>query len=245
MLADRQPARPNEETALLNSTFDQAPAGASVDDLIGSLERVVDQYERRQRSVAVRIHEQIGQQLFGAQLYVQAAERQSGDCESARRTLRMVKESLETAIAETRRLISQLRLPDLDGFGLVGGIKFLLCEAKNYSGRRITFIHSDGLDNLPPRTRLAAFRIVDELLTGEDNCPSEEVDVELLQADAHLRIEVRRDGAGGPAIGGILGSYQAVRDWATIVGGRAAFETGPKGDARVIVELPSDAGEAR
>lgn len=241
-MLERQTAGPGEATTPFEFSHSHGHDEQENHELVEALRRTLEAYEQRQRAVAVRIHEQIGQQLFGAQLFLQSAERHAADSAEAAEALDTVRRSLSAAIAETRQLLSQLRLPDLDEFGLVGRIKHLVCAADDVDTRVIEFVHPTDLNGLSPKTDLAAFRIIDELLAAGGRAGvAQNVRIELSAHNGVLRVDVCQSSADPDAAAGVdFGVLETVRDWTTIAGGRMAAETVPPNGARVVAELPLD-----
>jgi signal transduction histidine kinase len=203
--------------------------------------RVVDAYERRQQLLAEQIHDCVAQHLLGALLHFQASERLEGDPEASRRAFGTAKEALGEAAEAARRLAIQLRPPLLDEFGIVLGIKHLICGAESAPGKEVWFVHPDAAIDLPRQIEIAIFRIVQELLANAcRHSQAEKTRVELARDAGRLRIEVQDWGVGfDPAnVGEGRFGLQDVRDRATLLGGRMTIDSAAGKGTHVVVEFP-------
>ncbi len=145
---------------------------------------------------------------------------------------------LVAVLADVRRLVSGLRPPPLDQFGLAGAVEQL---AARFHGRslRVGLRCAGDLSALPAAAEEAAYRIVGEALAnvsrhaGASGCA-----VRIAAGDGALEVEVTDDGSGvrpgAPAGVGLLG----MRERAEELGGTCAVSARPEGGTRVHAVLP-------
>jgi signal transduction histidine kinase len=119
----------------------------------------------------------------------------------------------------------------------------LLDEARNAAGSGVRLIVSGSPAPLDPGVELAAYRIVQEALTNaRRHAPGAAVDVEVHYGPDRLRLRVRDDGPGAPAVAPVGGhGLLGMRERAAAVGGR--LRTGPADVGGYLVEaiLPAEA----
>ena len=180
------------------------------------------------------------------------------------RRLREIGDTARAALTEMRRLLGVLREDARDTGAQRDGaaerhaaerrpqpgleqLNDLLDEARNASATGLRLIISGSPATLDPGVELAAYRIIQEALTNaRRHAPGAAVDVEVHYGPDLLRLRVRDNGPGAPAMPssspsagghGLLG----MRERAAAVGGR--LRTGPADLGGYLVEatLPAKA----
>ena len=128
------------------------------------LRRLLEAEEEGRRRVAIDIHDGPAQQLTGADMFLQTyrAKRGRGDGEEAERLLDRGTHHLRLALEETRRIMSDLRPPLLDDFGLVDALRASCVEAGEASDCLIEYRFVGEYHRLHPHTEIAMFRIAQE-----------------------------------------------------------------------------------
>ena len=131
------------------------------------LRRLLDMHEHERQLIAYDIHDGFAQQLAGACSGCKASARRSPATRPRRgRASIRPRNSLCRAIDETRRLISGLRPPVLDEFGVVEAVQYLVYEHRRHGGPEIEFDHDMAGERLAPPLENAIFRIVQESLNN-------------------------------------------------------------------------------
>src|SRR5690606_761268 len=103
---------------------------------------------------------------------------------------------LREALAEGRRLISDLRPPILDERGVIAAIEYLVSEFRQ-DIPRLQFIEHTHCGRLAPTLEVAIFRITQEALSNiRKHSGSKRARIELLQHGEWLRLVVRDWGRG-------------------------------------------------
>ena len=164
--------------------------------------------------------------------------------------LSAIGDTARTALTEMRRLLGVLREDSGDAQadrqpqpGLAQ-LNDLLDEAREVSGIGARLIVQGWVTSLDPGVELAAYRIVQEALTNaRRHAPGAAVDVELRFDDDSLRLRIRDDGPGPPAVQpgqlhsghGLLG----MRERAAAVGGELSTGAAPGGGFLVQATLPA------
>jgi signal transduction histidine kinase len=158
-------------------------------------------------------------------------------------------------LTEMRRLLGVLRedaqavdpAPGIDDRrpqpGL-GQLNELLDEARQASGAGTRLIVSGPLARLDPGVELAAYRIIQEGLTNtRRHAPGAAVDVELRFTDAALRLRIRDNGPGPPAVPPETGDgghgLTGMRERAAAAGGELSIGVAPGGGFLIEATLPA------
>jgi signal transduction histidine kinase len=168
--------------------------------------------------------------------------------------LSAIGDTARTALTEMRRLLGVLREDsgaapaDRQPQPGLAQLNELLDEARDVSGIGARLIVHGWVTSLDPGVELAAYRIVQEALTNaRRHAPGAAVDVELQFDDDALRLRVRDDGPGPPAVQpgqlssghGLLG----MRERAAAVGGELSTGAAPGGGFLVRATLPAGGPE--
>lgn len=214
-------------------------------DLQRSRERLVTTREEERRRLRRDLHDGLGPQL--AALNVHAGLVRSlirRDPDAADELVVEMREEIQSAVADIRRLVHELRPPALDQLGLVASLRRLATrygaggKSAGDNALEVTVDAPDDLPALPAAVEVAVYRIVDEALTNvvrharARNCA-----VRLRLAD-DLLLEVADDGVGIPPgyTSGV--GLVSMRERASELGGSCEVEPLPEGGTRVSVRIP-------
>jgi PAS domain S-box-containing protein len=206
--------------------------------------------EHERGSVAHAIQEELGQALSSLRIDIDWLGKRIASPHVSPHELkqRLVAMSslIDTAIAQARRISSDLRPGVLDESGLVAALEW---HARQFQER--TLIRCRVADEtrgtmIDPATSAQLFRITEECLANvARHSGAHVVDVSLRRENGRIVLEVKDDGSGipqrvfqSPSSLGLLG----VRERSRLMGGEARIETRPTGGASVIVSVPVAAG---
>ena len=206
------------------------------------LRELLDLNERERRLIAYEIHDGFSQQLVGALLQFESCAQSHASLPIERRKafdagLKLLRQSID----ETRRLISGLRPPILDEFGVVAAIEYLLCEDRQQTGMAIDFFHEIQFDRLAAPLESAIFRIAQESLTNAcRHSQSERVRVDLVQTGDRIRLSVQDWGVGfdPQQVAEHRFGLQGIRERARLLDGCATIESTPGSGTLVSADLP-------
>jgi signal transduction histidine kinase len=212
-------------------------------DLVASRERLIVAREEERRRIRRDLHDGLGPTLAAIGLRAEAAaDLAPGDPEAAERLLTELREDVDRAIGDVRRLVDGLRPPALDQLGLVGALE---AEAARLApGAVLQVERATPLPDMPAAVEVAAYRIAVEAMTnaarhaGARACRVRVAATDGGSYGPALEIEVVDDGQGlpeavRPGIG--LGS---MRERAAEVGGTCVIEPRAGGGVRVHATLP-------
>jgi signal transduction histidine kinase len=231
---------PGDQRLLADLTRQAAAAAHSVvitTQLQRSRERLVSALEEERRRMRRDLHDGLGPALAAQTLKAGSARALfTRDPARALELLEELEADAQTAIADVRRLVYNLRPPALDELGLAGAIR--QTAATHASGMRMTVELPDELPPLPAAVELAASRITQEALTNVTRHARAGRCRLRLTVDQDLELEVLDDGiglgkAGPPGVG-----MSSIRERAAELGGRSSIGPGRSSGTRVFVQLP-------
>jgi len=207
------------------------------------LKQLLDVYEGHRKLAAYEIHDAIAQPLAGAVMNCEASLRllQDGDCEGAREGLQNTTEMLQENLAETRRLMRELRPTILDDFGVIAAVDQLASSVQPGGSPVVEWSHEVQFRRLAPPLETALFRIIQEGLTNASrHSRSERVRISLVQRGNRLHLEVIDWGSGfePERVEDNRFGLAGIRERATLFGGNVTVETSPGKGTRILVELP-------
>jgi signal transduction histidine kinase len=193
--------------------------------------RALQIQEQERRSLALELHDQIGQELASLVLSLSRCEREMAttDQSDARSAVQESIEIARAAYGDVHNLALDLRPAMLDRLGLIPTLQWFARKQARHSGCEI-----------------AAFRIVQEAVSNAvRHAAARRIDIEAHYHRARIELQVRDDGAGfdpeqpggqqEPRVGlGLIGMRQRAQD----AGGHVSIRSAPGSGTEVIALLP-------
>lgn len=207
-------------------------------DMQRSRERLVAAREEERRRLRRDLHDGLGPQLASLTLTLAAArELLRHDAGAADRLLQELTVHTQTAIADIRRVVYDLRPPALDDLGLVLALRE---QAASYrqAGLRITIDAPDCLPPLPAAVEAAAYRIVQEALTNVVRHAKAQTCVVRLTLGHVLEVQIRDDGVGLAERGRSGVGLMSMRERTAELGGTCQIESLPGHGTCIHARLP-------
>ncbi len=249
-VGERSPGEPFTagDRRLLAALAPQVAAVVRALELTGSLERERDRVLTATHAERDRIrrdlHDGLGPSLAGVGLGVQAVQARLGEGAdpATRALLARVREEVDGAVGEVRRILDGLRPAPLDEVGFVAAVQR---HAEALAPSVPVRVTAEPLPPLPPEVETAAYRIAQEALTNvARHSGARSAEVGLRARDGRLEVAVADDGAGFPAEDGAPRpagvGMASMRTRARAVGGELTVSSGPAG-TRVVAGLPLEA----
>ncbi|HEX6798485.1 MAG TPA: GAF domain-containing sensor histidine kinase [Ktedonobacterales bacterium] len=201
--------------------------------------RLITAREEERRRLRRDLHDGLGSALTSMTFQLAAAQNQLGrDPAAVEALLGELKTQTQTAIADIRRLVYDLRPPALDELGLVSALREYVSHYQ-LDGLRVTLDAPDTLAPLPAAVELAAYRIALEALANVTrHAEARTCAIHLSRDGEALVVEVDDDGKGlAPEQRAGVG-ITAMRERAVELGGTCAVEPRSPGGVRVRAILP-------
>jgi PAS domain S-box-containing protein len=206
------------------------------------LRQLIELHERDRKVLAFELHDGFAQQLTGAMMSLEVGLRLADSTpEKALASMGDAMRLLGESIEESRRLVSGLRPPVLDQFGIVAAVEHLVGLSHCDGELGVEFVSRGRTRRLAAPLENAIFRIVQETLTNiRRHSGSRRAVVELRLNDDHASIEVRDWGVGfePDGIQEACFGLQGIRERARLLGGRAEIHSSPGDGTTVRVSLP-------
>ncbi len=207
-----------------------------------TLKHMLEASDHERRLISYDIHDGLAQQLAGAimhfQIYAHARDSKSKD---AAKAFDAGMAMLQQSHVEARRLISGVRPPILDEFGVLAAIAHLVYDPAFEQRPKIEFRSKVTFNRLVPILENAVYRIVQEGLTNARNhSESKKIVVKLIQRSDRLRIKIRDWGVGfdPQAVEENRFGLQGIRERARLLKGKCSIKSKPGKGTFIVVELP-------
>jgi signal transduction histidine kinase len=217
-------------------------AQALSDDVQRSRREIVAAREEERRRLRRDLHDGLGPMLTGLGFRADAVVNLAADADQVRELGAGIRDGIDGAIADVRRLLYQLQPTALDGVGLLEAVRR---QAQLFDRRvdgmplLVTVHTTKALPELPAAVEVAAYRIVAEALTNvarHSRATRAEVRIDELEP-GELALTVADD---GPALNGSWEpgiGLRSMLERVTELGGRMQAEPTPSG-GRVHACLP-------
>ncbi|MBV8030384.1 MAG: PAS domain-containing protein [Betaproteobacteria bacterium] len=210
------------------------------------MHQLVTAQESERRRVADDLHDLIGQSLTALGLQLTALRQRLGEePERARERIDAMKSLVETTIDAIRGVMTDLRPPGLEEYGLSVALRAHAKEFSERTGMKAAVSVEGALERLPHDAELALFRIAQEALTNAaKHSGGTRVSLALSPSARGVRLVVEDDGRGFPDPVGARGARRggwglpAMRERVEAHGGELRVEF-PGSGTRVVVEFPA------
>jgi signal transduction histidine kinase len=207
------------------------------------LEReILDIGENERRRIGRDLHDSVGQLLTGTALAGQVlkeklAARELDEVSDLARVVSMVEEAIE----QTRSLARGLDPIEMDGLGLVHGLRELVARTSALSSARCEFDSSTDLVVQDRGTAIHLYRIVQEAITNAlKHGRAGRIDVSLEEEPGELVLRVTDDGVGLPESHGRFTGMgmRIMAHRAGVIGGTFAARRRPGGGTEIECRVP-------
>jgi len=194
------------------------------------VKRLLQAQEEERTHLSHELHDGLAQYLAAAQFHLGAAQQSAGPTlVEAREELERVSALLTEGAAECRRVIANLRPPELEEQDLVGALSRLAPAAG--PPFRLEVVGAAGLATVPPEVKYVLYRIAQEAVANAvHHAEAREIVLGLRFEGEAVVLEVRDDGRGfdphRTAAPGHFG-LAVMRERAGLVGGELELCTEP------------------
>jgi len=220
---------------------------ASAEQLQAMSRRLVEVQESERRQFSRELHDRVGQNLTALSISLDILKTQlshNGD-EALRSRLDDAGALLEATAESIENVMSELRPPMLDDYGLLPALQWYANEFSRRTGVQVTVVGDEGMERPAQASEIALFRIMQEALNNVvKHAHANRVQIMLEQTGTEFAMSVSDDGVGFDA--GLIPVSKrrqglgmvTMRERTQAVGGR--FEIGAAADrgTRVVVRIP-------
>lgn len=220
---------------------------ASAEQLQAMSRQLVDVQESERRQFSRELHDRVGQNLTALSISLDILKSQlaNNGNEAFRSRLNDASALLESTAGAIENVMSELRPPMLDDYGLLPALQWYANEFSSRTGIQVRVDGDEGMKRLPQASEIALFRIAQEALNNvAKHAHAGHVRVALERSATGFIMSVWDDGVGidAPPASGTrrrtgLGMV-TMRERTQAVGGRFEVRSAPDGGTRVAVRIP-------
>jgi len=222
---------PEALTAVYRDITDRKRAEEQLKREQKALHRMLLASDHERRLITYELHDGVAQQLMGAIMHFQSQEPPPGGTPKATDAYREGMEALRQASSEIRSVMSRLRTPVLDMYGLAEAIEDVVSQLRSIPGApEIECRHDIQFKRLEPTLETSLFRIAQEAMTNAcRHSKSKKVRVRLTQQGDWVALEVRDWGIGfdKATIQGNRFGLEGIRQRSRILGGKLSIKSKP------------------
>jgi len=235
---DGNPRFSDADMRIAQAFANRAAVAVELSERVGrqAVRALLEGQEMERRRLARELHDETGQALASILLGLKALERDLGE-----QPLAVIRELVDSALGDVRRLTVELRPPALDDFGLAAALERLASVTGERSPFTVDVNVTLPTGALPPEHETAIYRIVQEALTNiVKHAAAKSVSIVVAGSDRTVRAVVEDDGVGF-AVGSVREHALGVvgmRERALLLGGRLEVESSPGSGTTVVAELP-------
>jgi signal transduction histidine kinase len=234
--------QPRALVAVLRDITERHKAQEALERERKSLWRMLEAVDHERQIISYEIHDGLAQYLAAALMQFESRDGlKNNSPDEAQKAYETARELVRQAHAESRRLISEARPPDIDEEGIAVAISELVGEQRRRGGPNIEFHSSVLFGRLPSILENAIYRIAQEALTNAcKHSQGKNVTVTLAQDGSDVRLEVRDCGIGfdPEAVGKGHFGLEGIRQRVRLLGGRLTVESAPNCGTLVQVVVP-------
>lgn len=235
----------NEITRELRES--EAGLRATTEQLQAMSRRLVDMQEFERRQLSRELHDRVGQNLTALSINLDILKTQlSGNGHEAFRSrLSDAATLLEATSGAIENVMSELRPPMLDDYGLLPALQWYANEFSGRTGIQVAVDGDEQMERLSQASEIALFRIAQEALNNvAKHAHASRVRITLARSDARLVMSLTDDGAGLEAASA-TGSKRrpglgmvTMRERTQAVGGQFEIGAAPGRGTQVVVRVP-------
>lgn len=216
------------------------------------LEKLIRAQEEERIRIARDLHDQLGATLGGLTLSIEAAEQSlPPEVDSLRRRWERAKDLANQALAETQKLILELRPVILDDLGLFAAIRADAEGRLKPRGIAVRVNVTGTKRRIAPELELTLFRIVQEAINNiVKHAKARHVNIALEFKDSNITVTVEDDGQGFDVEAvarsddrtrglGLLGMVER----AQLAGGSFRIESKVGYGSRIVLTMPAPIGD--
>ena len=219
---------------------------ASTEQLTAMSRRLVDLQEDDRKQFSRELHDRIGQNLTALSINLDILKMQLATGHNAEFLSRLNDSAalLESTAEAVENVMSELRPPMLDDYGLLPALHWYGNEFARRTRIEVKVHENARMERLPPATEIALFRIAQEALNNvAKHANASCVDIEIEHSGTEWIMSVTDNGIGFDAKPALDATHRAglglvtMRERTQAIGGQFEADTAPGGGARIAVKI--------
>ena len=201
--------------------------------------------ETERRKLASRLHDNVSQELFVAQLQLNTMAGHAADS-NQQKALNQIRDQIQKIIKDTKTLTFDLSPPILYDYGLKEAIEALGRSMENTHGISVHTRFSGEIDRSDMDRNIILYRSISELFSNTlKHAGADTIFISMDHQDGLLQVDFRDNGIGfdgdhikTPAHGDDGFGLFDIREKLQHLGGILEIETAPNAGTRVLMRLP-------
>jgi len=220
----------------------------SADQLQAMSRRLVDAQESERRQISRELHDRVGQNLTALSINLDILKTQlaGNGNEAYCSRLNDAASLLEATTGTIENVMSELRPPMLDDYGLLPALQWYANEFSARTGIQVSVDGDEAMERLTQASEIALFRIMQEALNNAaKHAHAGSISITLERSDARFMMTISDDGVGldtallplerrRPGLGMVT-----MRERTQAVGGHFEIEAAAGRGTRVVVRIPN------
>ena len=220
---------------------------ASTEQLQAVSRRLVDVQESERRQVSRELHDRVGQNLTALSISLDILKTQlpGNGSDALRSRIEDASSLLESTTGAIENVMSDLRPPMLDDYGLLPALQWYANEFSGRTGIQVRVVGDERMRRLPQASEIGLFRIAQEALNNvAKHAHAAHVDITLEYSGSQFMMSISDDGGGldsvsipaskrRPGLG-----MMTMRERTQAVGGQFEVAAAIGGGTRVTVRIP-------
>lgn len=220
---------------------------ASTEQLQAMSRRLVDAQESERRQFSRELHDRVGQNLTALSINLDILKTQLPDDGNAafRSRLDDAAALLESTAGSIENVMSELRPPMLDDYGLLPALQWYANEFSGRTGIEVRVEGDERMERLTQASEIALFRIMQEALNNAaKHAHARSIHITLGRSGTQFMMTVSDDGVGLDTAPVSVGRRRpglgmvTMRERTQAVGGRFEIGTASGRGTRVVVRIP-------
>jgi len=220
--------------------FEQVTAGNK--HLLELSRQLIDIQEAERHSLALELHDELGQVLNGIKISLDLMTRLPGEMDR-KEMLEEARSAVSGLIDRVRQMSLDLRPSLLDEMGLLPTLRWFFRTYQERTHAPVNFEHTGIEQRFPPSVEITAYRIIQESLNNViRHAKEKKVSVNIWVVDQMLHLSINDEGGGFDVQsvlqkGGSTG-LSGMRERARLLGGELVIESTLGGGTSVSASLP-------
>lgn len=203
--------------------------------------------ESQRRQLASQLHESVSQELFAAQLKLNALENSLNDSQYSDQ-VDEIREQIVKSIRQIKVITYDLSPPVLYDLGLKEAVESLVKSVEKKYRQKMKARFSGQLDCLEDELKFSVYRVIKEILQNAvKHARANFIDIVIEKTDTHLKVDVIDNGVGFD-VGSLSDGYYTadgfglfdIREKINHLGGQITIKSRPGSGTRVSLSVPTD-----
>jgi signal transduction histidine kinase len=204
--------------------------------------RTLDMLEEERHFISRELHDETGQSLTVLNLLMGRFKKLAAECKTIDQTdISEAQKIVHEVMQQVRKLSSNLHPGMLEDIGLIPTLNWYLGEFDKRTDIKINFSHSGNEPELSLKTRLTAYRIIQESLTNITRYAGvSSADLRITFPSSEIIIEIEDQGKGFNlnSVGASSTGIRGMRERAMAAGGSLEIHSMPGEGTLIQVTLP-------